>query len=118
MKQLVVGQPYVPTYRVPFFEGLVSELGENRIECRVQAGQSTGTQRHLNDAASADGIVDRGLWFLRAILIGLRWSSPSSVVSGIALRPRNLNSTIASCVTAILNCTIGQNRDHARIQLD
>ena len=58
MKQLVIVQPYVPTYRVPFFEGLVNKLGEIGIECRVLAGQPTGTQRHRNDAAAADWIVE------------------------------------------------------------
>jgi glycosyltransferase involved in cell wall biosynthesis len=58
VKQLVIVQPYVPTYRVPFFEGLVNELRENGIQCRVLAGQPTGTQKHRNDAAAADWIVE------------------------------------------------------------
>lgn len=51
MTELSIVQPYVPSYRVPFFEQLSAVLGANSIDLRVIAGSPTGSQAKRGDAA-------------------------------------------------------------------
>lgn len=50
MPNLVIIQPYVPAYRVPFFERLIAILGGEGIECRVAASMPDGAQAARGDA--------------------------------------------------------------------
>ncbi len=58
MNHLVIVQPYVPEYRVAFFEGLRERLRFDDIECTVAAGDPAGVQAGRGDAASANWIVE------------------------------------------------------------
>ncbi|WP_314452486.1 glycosyltransferase [uncultured Microbacterium sp.] len=56
MTTLSIVQPYVPTYRLPFFEGLRRELAQDDIELEVVAGQATDAQKLRGDEAHAPWI--------------------------------------------------------------
>jgi glycosyltransferase involved in cell wall biosynthesis len=49
--RLLIVQPYVPEYRVPFFERLSVALARRNVDMTVYAGQPTGTQVARNDSA-------------------------------------------------------------------
>jgi hypothetical protein len=105
MKRLDIVQPYVPVYRIPFFEELIHKLEAEGIECRVLAGQPRGAQRRRADAAMADWVVEipsrelsiggRGLKFGRvgrhlrgadAVIVGhmgTSWDTNSAVLAGL-----------------------------------
>jgi len=53
----VIVQPYVPQYRVPFFDSLVTRLLDNNIDCRVLAGRPAGAQAARGDSGTADWLV-------------------------------------------------------------
>ncbi|MDQ1124483.1 glycosyltransferase family 4 protein [Microbacterium trichothecenolyticum] len=53
MDELSIVQPYVPRYRVPFFDGLADALHADGVRLRVIAGSPTGAQAERQDAASA-----------------------------------------------------------------
>lgn len=57
MTKLVIVQPYVPTYRKSFFDGLIATLAEDGIECMIAAGVPTGGQAARGDAVSAPWIL-------------------------------------------------------------
>jgi len=64
MRELAIVQPYVPQYRVPFFEGLSHALQADGVTLRVIAGTPTGAQQARADAAQADWletVTPRGL---------------------------------------------------------
>lgn len=50
--QLTIVQPYVPQYRVPFFNKLVAALNDQGIDCIVAAPPATGAQAARNDGSS------------------------------------------------------------------
>lgn len=88
---VVIVQPYVPHYRVPFFESLVHELAADGIICRVAAGDATGNQKLRDDAS------DRQPWMRsyvpkriaagrRAIDLGgaaKEWADATGVIVGL-----------------------------------
>lgn len=53
MTRIAVVQPYVPTYRLPFFDGLRTALSKDGVELSVVAGQAVAEQRARADAADA-----------------------------------------------------------------
>jgi len=58
-KHVLIVQPYVPGYRVPFFEGLRSTLTEDDIECTVIAGRPDGAQKLRADATAPPWLIQR-----------------------------------------------------------
>lgn len=57
MSELWIVQPYVPAYRVPFFEHLAVELESDGITLRVVAGTPRGAQAARGDATRPDWLV-------------------------------------------------------------
>lgn len=55
--QLLISQPYIPHYRVPFFEGLVRRLSEADITCVIAAGEPDSVQRQRADAVLPSWVV-------------------------------------------------------------
>ena len=55
--RLVIVQPYVPTYRKPFFERLIARLALDGIECIVVAGEPEGGQARRGDSIDAPWLV-------------------------------------------------------------
>lgn len=51
MKRVTIVQPYVPEYRVPFFEGLGASLAADDIECTIAAGHPDAAQGERGDSA-------------------------------------------------------------------
>ena len=49
LRRLLIIQPYVPEYRVPFFHALVQELHEAGVQAAVAAARSTGAQAARGD---------------------------------------------------------------------
>lgn len=54
MTELTIVQPYIPAYRVAFFEQLTAELARDSIAVRVIAGRPTGAQAQRGDAAQPE----------------------------------------------------------------
>ena len=50
--RLVIVQPYVPKYRVDFFERLIERLAYQGIDCLVAAAEPTGEQKARSDAVT------------------------------------------------------------------
>ena len=50
MSEVWIVQPYVPNYRVPFFEGLSTALRESGIILKVVAGQPDAVQAKRGDS--------------------------------------------------------------------
>lgn len=69
MRRVAIVQPYVPRYRVPFFDGLATALHAHDVELTVVAGQPSSEQSARGDAAA-------GAWLAtvptRQIRIGSR----------------------------------------------
>lgn len=57
MTEVWIVQPYVPKYRVPFFEQLAAALAVDDITLRVVAGQPVGAQRARGDAAAPEWLM-------------------------------------------------------------
>ncbi|MFI7579551.1 glycosyltransferase [Kocuria kalidii] len=55
--RVVIAQPYVPSYRVAFFEALQDRLGEAGVECIVAAGVPRGDQAARGDSVRPDWLV-------------------------------------------------------------
>ncbi len=51
MTKVIIVQPYVPSYRVPFFSKLVSKLADSGISCEIHAQHPSGSQALRGDAA-------------------------------------------------------------------
>lgn len=49
--QLTIVQPYIPAYRIAFFEGLVDSLAEKEIRCTIAAPYPRGELAKRGDAA-------------------------------------------------------------------
>lgn len=56
-KRVVIVQPYVPTYRVPFFERLRQILATREVECVVAAGVPRGDLAGRGDSVRPDWLV-------------------------------------------------------------
>lgn len=54
MRDLSIVQPYVPRYRVAFFDGLARALRDDDVRLRVIAGEPTRSQKARGDAATAE----------------------------------------------------------------
>lgn len=74
MRDLWIVQPYVPNYRVPFFDGLREVLRGEGIDLRIVAGRPEGAQALRGDAANPD-------WLLSADDRVLRLGSRSLTLS-------------------------------------
>ncbi|RDH98525.1 glycosyltransferase involved in cell wall biosynthesis [Curtobacterium sp. AG1037] len=61
MARIVIMQPYVPTYRAPFFEALAARLAEQGHELVIAAGEPTGAQAKRRDVARIEGVSQRRL---------------------------------------------------------
>jgi glycosyltransferase involved in cell wall biosynthesis len=62
MSRLLIIQPYIPAYRVPFFHGLRTELADSGIDMRLIAGRPQGAAALRGDEAGGeilDGYVDQ-----------------------------------------------------------
>lgn len=88
--KLVIVQPYVPKYRLPFFSRLVSRLAAEDIECVIAAGSPEGIQRGRGDEATAPWIVpirSHSLHFGgKSLTLGgsrRAWKSADAVVIGL-----------------------------------
>lgn len=55
--RLVIAQPYVPSYRVAFFEALQDRLAVSGVECIVAAGVPRGDQAARGDSVRPDWLV-------------------------------------------------------------
>lgn len=60
--RVVVVQPYLPAYRVPFFDGVISELKKQGHECLVVTGKQRENAAARSDAVSAPWQVERRPW--------------------------------------------------------
>lgn len=54
--RVTIVQPYVPGYRVSFFEGLIAFLDERGVDCVVVAEEASGEQALRGDAVERDWI--------------------------------------------------------------
>ncbi|MDQ1218293.1 glycosyltransferase involved in cell wall biosynthesis [Microbacterium arborescens] len=54
MRELSIVQPYVPRYRVAFFDGLERVLRDDDVRLRVIAGEPTKSQKARGDSATAE----------------------------------------------------------------
>ncbi len=88
MTRVVIVQPYIPQYRVPFFTNLSNELAGRGVELVVAAGQPEGDQ-----AARGDGVELPGLVRLPERHLG---------VAGRSLVVRSVRSVVAGADLVIL----------------
>lgn len=56
-RRILIVQPYVPGYRVPFFRQLASDLRGNGVELTVAYGSATGDLARRGDALALPGAV-------------------------------------------------------------
>jgi glycosyltransferase involved in cell wall biosynthesis len=56
-RRVVIVQPYVPTYRVPFFERLRQALTSQGVDCIVAAGVPRGDQAGRGDSIRPDWLI-------------------------------------------------------------
>ncbi|GEO96708.1 hypothetical protein KTU01_28310 [Kocuria turfanensis] len=56
-RRVVIVQPYVPTYRVPFFERLRQVLTSQGVDCIVAAGVPRGDQAGRGDSVRPDWLI-------------------------------------------------------------
>lgn len=89
-KSVLIVQPYVPAYRMTFFDRLIAELALHGVRCRVAAASPPAEQSARGDAVRAPWIVDyrpRRLKFMgRTIgLGGARhlWDEEDGVIVGL-----------------------------------
>jgi len=75
MRELSIVQPYVPRYRVAFFDGLARTLRADGVRLRVIAGEPTKSQGARGDAATADWLETVAS---RVVAIGSRHLSLTS----------------------------------------
>lgn len=57
-KSILIVQPYVPAYRVTFFNRLIEQLDAHGVRCRVAAASPSAEQSARGDAVTAPWIVD------------------------------------------------------------
>ncbi|MGG7652426.1 glycosyltransferase [Kocuria rosea] len=56
-QRVVIVQPYVPAYRVPFFERLRQALADQGVDCIVAAGVPRGDQAGRGDSVRPDWLI-------------------------------------------------------------
>ena len=57
MTRVLIVQPYIPQYRVPFFQGLTEALAGRGIELAIAAGNATGAQAERRDAGELESLI-------------------------------------------------------------
>lgn len=57
MARIVIVQPYLPTYRLPLFEGVVARLRDLGHDCVVVTGSPRGRHAARGDSASAPWLI-------------------------------------------------------------
>lgn len=75
MSRLLIIQPYIPSYRVPFFQGLRAELASAGIDMRLVAGRPQGAAALRGDEAGGeilDGYVDQRILSFAGKSLNLR----------------------------------------------
>jgi glycosyltransferase involved in cell wall biosynthesis len=89
MRRLVIVQPYVPTYRRPFFDALCEKLAEHEVSLEVAAGIPDGAQLQRGDAASGEWLrpIVQRKFVARGHSIGLGgsrkvWRDADAVIVG------------------------------------
>lgn len=90
MTTVCIVQPYVPAYRVDFFERLIGRLADSGVTCFVAASRPHGVQAGRGDSRTRGWIVD---YSPRRISLGGRtldlggaratWSAADAVVVGL-----------------------------------
>ena len=61
----MIVQPYIPSYRVPFFTAIKESLAEQGIDVAIAAAQSSGSTAARNDdltTAFADFLLPEKMW--------------------------------------------------------
>lgn len=78
MKEVIVVQPYVPGYRVPFFNRVQAIFARRNLQLKVIAGAPSGDQALRADSATAEWLttVDRKVVSLFGRSIDLSLSAP------------------------------------------
>lgn len=88
--KVVIVQPYVPAYRLAFFESLRSKLIHNGINCTVAAGVPQGKQAKRADAATAEWLQQ--ISYANVLIKGKRidlaarprpWQDADAVIMGL-----------------------------------
>ncbi|WP_166980728.1 glycosyltransferase [Paramicrobacterium fandaimingii] len=75
MTRIAIVQPYVPSYRIAFFERVIAELKANGHECFVVSGTPTGDAAVRGDAKSPSWLKARTTHELSIAGKRLRWHS-------------------------------------------
>jgi glycosyltransferase involved in cell wall biosynthesis len=86
-------QPYVPDYRVPFFEALAAELAKAQIELQVAHGHPLGTQGARGDARSGRWSRPTSQWSFRIAGKRLFWRPVIRLARSSAVVVQELGST-------------------------
>ncbi|CDQ46942.1 glycosyltransferase family 4 protein [Mycolicibacterium neoaurum] len=72
-KSIWIIQPYVPTYRVAFFEHLADRLRRQGIDLHVAAGSPTGEQAERGDSVRPDWLVPIATRKIGPAVLSLAW---------------------------------------------
>lgn len=73
--KLMIVQPYVPAYRVGFFESLRNKLLEHDIECHIAAGSPAGAQAVRGDSVYRDWITPTQRRTMRVAGHTIKWQT-------------------------------------------
>lgn len=90
MQSLVIVQPYVPTYRVRFFDGLSKELERSDIHLTVAAARPVGSQAARGDSAS-------GAWLREIRSRTLAFGGKTLVLGGSKIAWADADAVILPC---------------------
>lgn len=76
MTEVWIVQPYVPSYRVPFFEGLIDSLAMAGVTLRVVAGRPDASQAQRDDSSTPTWLTRADDRILRAFgrSVTLTWT--------------------------------------------
>jgi glycosyltransferase involved in cell wall biosynthesis len=56
-RRVLIVQPYIPQYRVPFFQRLAADLHEHGVALSIAHGRPTGSQARRSDSGALPGAV-------------------------------------------------------------
>jgi glycosyltransferase involved in cell wall biosynthesis len=90
--ELGIVQPYVPEYRVPFFDALVARLAADGVRCTILAGRPAGDQAARGDAAPQQP------WMRELTDHTLRIAGKGLVVTDAAAATRAMDAVIVGLV--------------------
>lgn len=89
-QSVIIVQPYIPTYRVAFFEQLIEALAGHGVDCKIAASAPDAAQRRRGDAETPDWIIPvkqrRITLFGRTIVMGgarQAWKDADAVIVGL-----------------------------------